>query len=90
MPKNCSKDVSLVIDYMDNVFNRGTAAEKLALKTKFGLQSLAQPADVMSMLMNGPWLWQSNSFTTGYSSFFKFCDAIEVRPTTRKLSMSSN
>lgn len=30
------------------------------------------------MLENGPWLWQSNSFTTGYSGFFQFCDAIEV------------
>jgi hypothetical protein len=85
MAKNCSKDVSLVIDYMDTVFNRGTAAEKLALKTKFGLQALAQPADVMSMLMNGPWLWQSNSFTTGYSGFFQFCDAIEVISVTTKL-----
>jgi hypothetical protein len=28
---------------------------------------------------NGPWLWQSNSFYTGYSDFFKFCDAVEVR-----------
>jgi hypothetical protein len=29
---------------------------------------------------NGPWLWQSNTFYTGYSGFFKFCDAVEVRP----------
>jgi hypothetical protein len=28
---------------------------------------------------NGPWLWQSNSFYTGYSGFFQFCDAIQVR-----------
>lgn len=27
---------------------------------------------------NGPWLWQSNSFYTGYSGFYQFCDAIEV------------
>lgn len=26
----------------------------------------------------GPWSWQSNSFITGYSDFFKFCDAVEV------------
>ncbi|EPE29559.1 alpha/beta-Hydrolase [Glarea lozoyensis ATCC 20868] len=77
MPKNCSKDLSLVIDYMDKVWNTGSAAEKLALKTKFGLQGLAQPADVMATLEYGPWLWQSNSFTTGYSGFFQFCDAIE-------------
>lgn len=48
MPKNCSKDVSLVIDYMDNVWNRGTAAEKLALKTKFGMASIEHPEDIMS------------------------------------------
>lgn len=77
MPQNCSKDVSLVIDYMDNVFNSGTEAEKLALKTKFGLADVEQPADVMSGLQNGPWLWQSNSFYTGYSGFFQFCDQIE-------------
>jgi hypothetical protein len=26
----------------------------------------------------GPWLWQSNTLTTGYSRFYQFCDAIEV------------
>jgi len=51
MPKNCSKDVSLVIDYMDNVFNRGTDAEKLALKTKFGLESLEHNDDVMGYVL---------------------------------------
>ena len=29
------------------------------------------------MLANGPYLWQSNSFYTGYSGFFEFCDAVE-------------
>lgn len=77
MPKNCSKDVSLVIDYMDKIWTKGTAAEQLALKTKFGLENITHAEDVMSTLENGPWLWQSNSFTTGYSGFFKFCDAIE-------------
>jgi hypothetical protein len=26
----------------------------------------------------GPYLWQSNTFATGYSDFFAFCDAVEV------------
>lgn len=26
----------------------------------------------------GPWTWQSNSFITGYSSFYGFCDSVEV------------
>ncbi|CAG8956180.1 hypothetical protein HYFRA_00012097 [Hymenoscyphus fraxineus] len=77
MPKNCSKDVGLVVEYMDEVFTKGTPEEQLALKTKFGLQDLTLAADVTAALVNGPWLWQSNSFTTGYSGFFKFCDAIE-------------
>ena len=48
MPKNCSKDIGLVVDYMDDVFTHGTDAEKLALKTKFGLEGLEHPEDVMA------------------------------------------
>jgi hypothetical protein len=48
MPKNCSKDVGLVVEYMDHVFNTGTDAEKLALKTKFGLESIEHNDDVMA------------------------------------------
>lgn len=47
MPKNCSKDVSLVVDYMDSVFAKGTAAEKLSLKKMFGLEYLTHDDDVM-------------------------------------------
>lgn len=31
-----------------------------------------------SAIENGPWLWQANSFYTGYSGFFEFCDYVEV------------
>lgn len=31
-----------------------------------------------SAIENGPWLWQSTDFDTGYSEFYKFCDAVEV------------
>lgn len=48
MPKNCSKDVGLVVEYMDHVFNTGTDDEKLALKTKFGLESIEHNDDVMA------------------------------------------
>lgn len=51
MPKNCSKDVSLVIDYMDKIWKKGTAAEQLALKTKFGLESISHAEDVMSYVV---------------------------------------
>ncbi|KAI9051530.1 hypothetical protein LZ554_004576 [Drepanopeziza brunnea f. sp. 'monogermtubi'] len=77
MPKNCSSDITAVVEHMDKVFMKGTDAEKLALKTQFGLESLEHNDDVMGVLEYGPWLWQSNSFSTGYSGFFKFCDAIE-------------
>lgn len=77
MPQNCSADVSLVIDYVDGVLLNGTAAEKQALKEKFGLGDIEHDADFASALENGPWLWQSNQFYTGYSSFYQFCDYVE-------------
>jgi len=40
MPKNCSKDVTAVIDYVDNILLKGTNKEKTALKKEFGLQDL--------------------------------------------------
>jgi hypothetical protein len=32
---------------------------------------------MLSVLENGPWLWQSNSFYSNYSGFYQFCDAVE-------------
>lgn len=77
MPKNCSRDVSLVIDYVDEVLATGSDANKTALKSMFGLEAVEHDDDFASVLQNGPWLWQSNTFTTGYSEFFQFCDAVE-------------
>lgn len=45
MPTNCSKDVTLVIDHIDSVLTTGTAEEKLALKTKFGLEGVEHDDD---------------------------------------------
>ncbi|TAQ90255.1 hypothetical protein B7494_g1445 [Chlorociboria aeruginascens] len=75
MPKNCSKDLSLVIDHIDNILIHGTAAEKTALKTQFGLAALEHDDDFGAFLENAPWLWQSNSFYSEYSGFYQFCDA---------------
>lgn len=47
MPKNCSKDISLVIDYMDNILLHGTENEVYSLKTMFGLESLEHNDDFM-------------------------------------------
>lgn len=99
MPKNCSKDVSRVVNYIDQVYKSGNINRQQELKEMFGLGGLKHFDDFAAyvvfaffeqvndalMLMslraieNGPWLWQSNSFYTGYSGFFKFCDAVEVR-----------
>nr|POF03037.1 putative extracellular serine carboxypeptidase [Quercus suber] len=77
MPKNCSKDVSLVVDYMDDILMHGSASEIDSLKAKFGLQNVTHNDDFMGALENGPWLWQGNQFYTNYSSFFQWCDYIE-------------
>lgn len=45
MPANCSKDVSLVIDYIDTVLTTGTEANKTALKSKFGLEGIEHDDD---------------------------------------------
>ncbi|MCJ1288096.1 hypothetical protein MMC26_007451 [Xylographa opegraphella] len=77
MAQNCSSDVSLVIDHVDKVLNNGSKSQIHELKTMFGLQQLEHNDDFASALQNGPWLWQENSFTTGYSGFFQFCDFVE-------------
>ncbi|KAL1852283.1 hypothetical protein Plec18170_006009 [Paecilomyces lecythidis] len=77
MPVNCSKDVAKVIDHVDNVLLHGSENEKQKLKDTFGLGDLEHDDDFASALENGPWLWQSNEFYTGYSAFYQFCDAVE-------------
>lgn len=77
MAKNCSKDVNLVIDYMDNILNNGSASEVKQLKSMFMMEDIEHNDDFMGALENGPWLWQGNQFYTGYSPFFQWCDYIE-------------
>ena len=45
MPRNCSKDLTLVADHIDSVFATGTAADITSLKTSFGLETVEHPAD---------------------------------------------
>jgi hypothetical protein len=77
MPKNCSRDVSRVVTYIDKTLKRGSPREQYALKQRFGLEKL-QHDDFGAVLEYGLWAWQSNTFTTGYSSFYNFCDTIEA------------
>ncbi|KAJ5730002.1 Peptidase S28 [Penicillium malachiteum] len=77
MAKNCSADVSRVVDYVDEIANSGTKEEQQTLKELFGLGDLEHFDDFAAALENGPWLWQENAFYTGYSEFFEFCDYVE-------------
>ncbi|KAH8423270.1 putative serine peptidase [Aspergillus melleus] len=77
MPQNCSKDVSLVANYIDGLGKNGTTREKQAVKELFGLGDLEYYDDFAAIFPIGPWSWQSNSFITGYSDFYQFCDSVE-------------
>jgi len=77
MAKNCSSDVTLVIDHIDQVLNNGTEDDISTLKEQFGLQGVEHNDDFASVLQNGPWSWQENAFYSGYSEFFQWCDAVE-------------
>lgn len=56
MPKNCSADVTLVIEHIDQVLAKGTADEIHALKDMFGLAALEHNDDFAAVLPNSPWL----------------------------------
>jgi c-di-GMP-related signal transduction protein len=62
MPKNCSSDVSLVIEHIDSVLLNGTDSEIFSLKQSFGLEDLEHNDDFAAALQNGPWLFQGNQF----------------------------
>lgn len=47
MPQNCSSDISLVIDYLDNIGETGSTDEQDAAKEKFGLGGVAHYDDFM-------------------------------------------
>jgi hypothetical protein len=73
MAKNCSKDISLVIDYMDNILTTGSRDEQHALKARFSMQDVAHNDDFMNALAHGPYLWLGTQFSYG-TGFFTFCD----------------
>ncbi|RFU34920.1 hypothetical protein B7463_g1407, partial [Scytalidium lignicola] len=77
MPQNCSNDMQAIIEYADQILTNGTEEEVYDLKALFGLQDLQHNDDFAYALAFGPYMWQDNSFTSGYSIFFQFCDAVE-------------
>lgn len=77
MPANCSADLSRISTHVDGLAAANDTHGQRALQAKFGLASLKHYKDFASVLQDGPSLWQETSFTTGYSPFYQFCDAIE-------------
>lgn len=77
MPANCSSDVQQVISYVDSVLLGNDTAAIQALKEKFALGDLEHSDDFASVLENGPWMWQSQQFYSGYTAFNLFCDSVE-------------
>ncbi|KJX93226.1 serine peptidase like protein [Zymoseptoria brevis] len=75
MPKNCSKDVSAVVDYMDDVFLHGSEQNATDLKAKFGLQYLHND-DVMAAIGMAPGMWQLGDIRDNHL-FVTWCDYIE-------------
>ncbi|KAI9734925.1 MAG: hypothetical protein M1834_002005 [Cirrosporium novae-zelandiae] len=77
MPRNCSKDVTRVMTFVDAVLQHGSQANKTILKSFFSLEDVKHDDDFASALVTPLFLWQKNSFTSGYSQFFQFCDSVE-------------
>ncbi|KAH9936834.1 peptidase S28 [Epithele typhae] len=73
MPKNCSADMTAVIDYVDSVFETGTDEEIWAMKQNFGLGDLVYGDDFAEALSNTPGSWQGD-----ISAVYDFCDYIET------------
>jgi hypothetical protein len=48
MPKNCSKDITLVIDHIDGIGRNGTKEQQKALQSMFGLEELEHFDDFAS------------------------------------------
>ena len=90
MPQNCSKDISRVIDYIDTVLENGTPANKTTLKSLFGLQKLSYDDDFAAALFTPFGAWQNIGYASGYSPFYRFCDAIESGGTFNFSTPTSN
>ena len=77
IPKNCSKDLSLVVEHIDDVFIHGKPDAKKRLKDSFGLGFLDHDDDFAEAIVQPIAAFQSLQLYTGYAPFFQFCDAIE-------------
>ncbi|KAK2023486.1 serine carboxypeptidase S28 [Colletotrichum zoysiae] len=78
MPKNCSTDLALIIDYVDKTIESGNKDEIYALKKQFGMQDVVHDDDFAVGLAQPLFAWQNVAPYAGYSPFFATCDAIET------------
>ncbi|KAM7197563.1 serine-type peptidase-like protein [Rhypophila sp. PSN 637] len=76
LPKNCSKDVTEVIDHIDRILLYGTAGEKDSLKRSFGFEGTAD-VDFAWALATPLMLFQSTQFSDGFNSIDLFCGFVE-------------
>ncbi|KAI0106598.1 peptidase S28 [Hypoxylon sp. NC0597] len=78
MPKNCSRDFSAIISYVDQVLGgQGSHKQQVHLKQLFGLQDLEHVDDVAAAISAPLFAWQDIDPLSGYSQFYQMCDAIE-------------
>ncbi|KAG8878361.1 hypothetical protein FRB97_002575 [Tulasnella sp. 331] len=86
MPKNCSADVALAIQAVDQILLHGTNATKNSLKESFGLAGLHDD-DFADALPSAIYVWQDQSASDyaniGADLFYQFCDAIETLPNNK-------
>jgi len=80
MPQNCSADVQAVIGHIDSVFTSGNDTAIDEIKELFSM-NLTHLDDFASALQDPLFGWQDlqPSSNLSDSSFFSFCDALEVK-----------
>ncbi|KAK0619056.1 putative serine peptidase [Immersiella caudata] len=81
MPQNCSKDLLLISEHVDNVIESKNETAIHELKDMFGLATVEYHDDFAAAVGGITAKWQGIQRYSNYSEFFQMCDSIEgVRP----------
>ncbi|KAK4443213.1 putative serine peptidase [Podospora aff. communis PSN243] len=81
MPQNCSKDLLLISEHLDNVIESKNETAIHELKDMFGLADVEYHDDFAVAVGGIPAKWQGIQRYTNYSEFYQMCDSIQgVRP----------
>jgi hypothetical protein len=83
LPRNCSADIKLVINFIDSVLASNNKTEVQALKKMFGIPNLNN-ADFAALIAQPIAQWQSNT-----TLVYNFCDYIETAHNKGKLDPST-